>query len=79
MRILGSLFQVLAVVVLIGGALLALTSGSGFGADRPSDAALAKGAIEGGHGLAGTYCRGNGYRHCGMVSQAFLLDGGHSP
>ena len=44
MRLLGSLFQVLAVVVLIGGALLALTSGSGFGADRPSDAALAKGA-----------------------------------
>jgi hypothetical protein len=44
MHVFGSLLQVLAVVFLIGGALLALTSGSGFGADRPNGAALAKGA-----------------------------------
>ncbi len=43
MRVFTSLFQILAVIVLIGGALLALTSGSGFGADRPNDAALLKG------------------------------------
>lgn len=43
MRFLGPFLQLLAVVVLIGGALLALTSGSGFSADRPNDGALSKG------------------------------------
>ena len=44
MRFLATILQIFAVVILIGGALLALTSGSGFDADMPREAAMDKGA-----------------------------------
>lgn len=44
MRQLSSSLQVLGVIALIGGAVLAFQSSSGARTDRPSDAALAKGA-----------------------------------
>ena len=44
MRKLSSILQILAVIALIGGALLAFQSAYTFRADRPNDAALAKGS-----------------------------------
>lgn len=44
MGYLHKLLQIFAVVALIGGALLALTSGSGFSADRFSETSLEKGS-----------------------------------
>ncbi|PUB11024.1 hypothetical protein [Yoonia sediminilitoris] len=49
MRILKSSLQILAILVLIGGAVLALNSGRSFGANAPSDSALTigQGALDG--------------------------------